>query len=121
MAGIEFINSSQLYNLLNDEDINGKPLAADERNFLLLDARSYKRFDAGHILLAEHAKRNDGFFVKPAFKKVIISLGISKYKYYFKSSFLQIDCITNIIVYDDLGEADDSRSEVKDDKFIKLF
>ena len=79
MAGIEFINSSQLYNLLNDEDINGKPLAVDERNFLLLDARSYKRFDAGHILLAEHAKRDNEFFIKPAFKKVRISQDINKY------------------------------------------
>ena len=40
--------------------------------------------------------------------------------YYFNSSFVQIDCITNIIVYDDLGD-DDSRSEVKDDIFIETF
>ena len=70
MAGIKFINSSELYNLLNDEDVNGKPLAAEERNFLLLDARNYQRYEAGHILLAEHAKQENATYVKPTFRKV---------------------------------------------------
>ena len=70
MAGYDFISPTDLYNILNDDDVNGNPSISDKNYLLLIDARPYQRYDAGHILLAQHAKRDGNNFIQPLFQKV---------------------------------------------------
>jgi len=57
MAGVKQISITELYNLINQEDLNCNPAAWDENFLLLVDCRSFNRWELGHIILARNMNR----------------------------------------------------------------
>ena len=88
MAGVEFVPARYLYNILNAEDINGHPALTDHNFLLLVDARPRDRYENGHILFATNGNVENGEFVKPMRQNV--------------------ECIQNIVIYDDLGSEENN-------------
>ena len=70
MDRIELITPTELYNILNAESSNGTAWVTNSNFLLLLDAREYARFEAGHIKMAVFAKRNNEEFTRPPFRQV---------------------------------------------------
>jgi len=69
MAGVKQISITELYNLINQEDLNCNPAAWDENFLLLVDCRSFNRWELGHIILARNMNRilepQDPNFIPP--------------------------------------------------------
>lgn len=60
MAPIALCEPTELYNILNQNDLKGRPCLSDRTYLLVLDVREYKAYEESHILTSRHSIPTDG-------------------------------------------------------------